>query len=147
MKLTYCTLNYTAMLSLSPSVGWCLVILRKISLVINKQTVFVLEKDNLLLLIRRLNFGPSNVCKNILWTRGGLRSMNSGTLPFKKKFGIAYQPENLWCMLPDILPTTPLFLATSRSHNRLQSICKSKLLFNRRNTCLALSFLGLSTWQ
>ncbi len=80
MKLANATLNSALMLSLSPSVGWSLVIWRKISLVIGKRMDFVLRKNRLPPLIRRLSRGASNCCTEFLGLYGRLKAISNRTV-------------------------------------------------------------------
>ncbi len=74
MKPAYTALNTASMFRSLPSVGWCLVILTRISLVRGKQTAFVWGKDRLPPLMRGLSCGPSNACKGIVWSTWLARS-------------------------------------------------------------------------
>lgn len=66
IKLTHSISNAISMLSSSLLVSKCLIILRNFFLIIDKRTAFVLKKDCLPTLIKKLSDSPSNCCKSIL---------------------------------------------------------------------------------
>lgn len=98
IKLFYFTLNVTSMFNLSPSIIWCLVILRKIYFVIGRQTDFVWRQDCLPPLIRKWGFGFWTVVNIFCGQSDMLEAIKDKEIQSQKELSFSGQLENLECI-------------------------------------------------